>query len=205
MRRVIKSELTGQVGRSLMSNSDVGAQLHLSYTDFSHAISDLATALPRKGNDPELRVNFDGALVRLIAGGVEVSLEGQGSWSGFVLAPLRPIVLVRKHLPKVDPLSIRFLDGRFYIQSWSIPASWHDIGSELSYTPLNPTILQLLQFKASTNEAKLVSSGMRTAVNAAEEQAQKMMLKAQDILRPLGITLRDIEDLLSRKLQTPNE
>jgi hypothetical protein len=188
-----------------MSNSYVGAQLYLSHIDFSQAVSDLAIALPRKGNGPELRIDFNGALVRLIAGGVEVSLEGKGSWSGFVLAPLRPIVLVRKHLPKVAHLSIRFLDGRFYIQSWSIPASWHDLGSELSYIPLNPTILQLLQLKASTNESKLVSSGMRTAVNAAEEQAQRLMLRAQDILRPLGITLRDIENLLSRKLRPPNE
>ena len=188
-----------------MSNPYPGVQIYLSHIDFSRAISDLAIALPRKGNSPELRIDFDGALVRMIAGGVEVSLEGKGSWSGFVLAPLRPIVLVRKHLPKVDPLSIRFLDGRFYVQSWSVPASWHDIGSELFYTPINPTILQLLQFKASTNEAKLVSSGMRTAVSAAEEQAQKLMLRAQDILRPLGITLRDIENLLSRKLRPPNE
>ena len=180
-------------------------QLQVSNSEFSHALSNLALALPRKGREMDVRIDFDGALVRMTTAGVEISVEGKGKWSGFALAPLRPLVLMRSHLPDADPLSIRFSDGRFYVQGWSVPASWHDVGSEPASIPLNPTILHLLQFKASTTEAKLVSSGLRSAVRTAEDQAQKLMLRAQDILRPLGITLRDLEELLDRKLKPPKK
>ena len=180
-------------------------QLQISNTEFSQALSNLAMALPRKGREMDVRIDFDGALVRMITAGVEVSLDGKGRWPGFALAPLRPLVQMRSNLPIGDPLSIRYSDGRFYVQGWSVSASWHDVGSEPASIPLNPTILHLLQFKASMTEAKLVSSGLRSAVGTAEGRAQKLMLRAQDILRPLGITLRDLEELLDRKIKTPNK
>jgi hypothetical protein len=180
-------------------------QLQISHSEFSHALSNLALALPRKGREMDVRIDFDGELVRMTTAGVEVSLDGKGRWSGFVLAPLRPLVQMRSNLPDADPLAIRYSGGRFYVQGWSVSASWHDVGSEPASIPLNPTILHLLQFKASMTEAKLVSSSLRSAVSTAEGRAQKLMLRAQDILRPLGITLRDLEELLDRKIKTPNK
>ena len=179
------------------------AQLEISNADFANALSSLALALPRKGQAMDVRFDFDGEFLRMTTAGVEISIAGTGKWSGFALAPLRPLALMRKHLPDGDPLTIRFTGGRFYVAGWSVPATWHDLGSAPSSLPLKPTILHLLQFKASNTEAKLVSSGLRSAVRGAEDQAQKLMLRAQDILRPLGITLRDLEQLLDAKLRTP--
>ena len=179
------------------------AIIQISPTEFADALSSLAMAMPPKGREMDARIDFDGTRVRITTAGVETTMEGKGHWTGFVLAPLRPLAQLRKRLPDGDPLTIRFSNGRLYVQGWSINAIWHDLGSEPASVPLNPTILNLLQYKASINEVKLHSSGLSAAVSGAEKQAQKLMLRAQDILRPLGITLRDLEQLLERKLKPP--
>ena len=181
------------------------AQILISRAKFSHALSTLALALPRKRGPMDVRIDFNGSLVRMTTAGVEISVDGNGEWSGFVIAPLHILASLRSKMPDADPLSIRFENGRLFVQSWSIPATWHDLGSQPVRIPLNPPMLDLLQLKASITEEKLVSSGLRSAVRGAEDKAQKMMLRAQDILRPLGISLKDLEEILERKLRLPKD
>lgn len=172
--------------------------------DFIQALKRISLAMPPRMQGLDVRIEFNGTLMQLSAPGAKAEIAAEGeAWAGFALVPFRPIKAVARGLPINDPLTLKFEDGRFYIERWSYPGMWQNIGPAPLDMPLmsvNPSILKMLKMDKKESPAKVLSSGLAGVVAEAEEKAQSLIERAALILRPLGITEADLQELLQKKL-----
>lgn len=175
-----------------------GPRLSIGRGDFAKAIRLVSVALPRKG-DLEARITFADGLLTLEAAGARTQSDATGEWPGVARASLRALKGVSTKLPSQDPLTIRHDAGRFYIEGWSVPSAWQDIDAGMLALTIKPEIGDLLAVAADNSSARIASSGLAKAVVSAELSVAATLKKAASILGPLGITVRDLEDLLNAK------
>jgi len=169
--------------------------------DLFSALKHLSMALSKETKNAELRLDFIDGELRFLSIGVEAKITAHGNWRGFVVASLQPIVSLRE-LPKGSQLKIQYAENRLSIGNWSIAAK-HDANHIEPLTiPLKPTLKDLLKIKYTLTDEEISASAMKAIISKASADASVILMKAQEILRPTGISLRDLEDLLERKYRS---
>lgn len=173
--------------------------LEVDRKELAEAINRVSVSLPRKG-DLEVRIEFQGGYMSLASAGASTQVAVEGLWPGFVRASLRALQRIKDKLPPSDPLPLRFSNGRLHIENWSVPGTWQDLGATPISLTIQPTLLDLLRVRAQEPAAKVVSSGLSSAVEGAVLKTRRLVGEAAGILSPLGITTADLMQLLDRKL-----
>ena len=171
--------------------------------DLAAALKHLSMALSKETLNAELRIDFVESELRFLSIGVEAKIAARGSWQGFVIASLQPVVSLRE-LPKGEQIKIQYEANRLYIGRWSIAAQHDENNLSPEMVPLKPTLKDFLKIKYRLTDEEIAASALRLVISKANADVQVLLMKAQEILRPTGISLRDLEELIERKYRHPS-
>lgn len=170
--------------------------------ELKDALQSLAMAATKSNKVGELRLTLqDGDLV-MTAAGVEVAVEAAGQWETPIVMQLRQLTVIRDKLPEKVNLNLKYAGERLHLENVSFPAlaAENMKGQDpLSVLPINPQLADYLRLKYTMTAAEIAEAGLQRSINNASESALKLMLKAQEVLRPTGISLRDMEKMLELK------
>ncbi len=167
---------------------------------FLQALKSLRISARARQKDLAVLSFQDGRLhIRLHETGVSVPALGQ--WPGSARVIARTLIPVVTFPPDPDPLPLRFEGDRFYIAGWSVNATWHAQGGEPIETAAEPTALDLVALRRERGDEALEASGLLEEALEAERSLAGKLSHAARILRPVGISLGDLEDLVERKLE----
>jgi hypothetical protein len=170
-------------------------------TDLAESIKFLNGVIQIHPRNMQLRIDFADGEIRLFSLGIETKIPASGSWEGFVTSDLLPI-LTLKNLPDGEIIKMEFKDGRLFIGGWSIKATHESNNISPTVIPLNPSLKDLVKLKYQLTDEQINASAMRSSISKASDDLKIILLKAQDILRPVGISLPELEEFIEKKYKS---
>ena len=166
---------------------------------FIQALRSLRISARARQNDEALIYYNDELLcIRLLDMVVEV--PAKGTWVGRVRVNARTLIPLVTFPPDPDPLPLTFSEGRFFIAGWSVNAQWQPAVSGVVEVPANPTCMDLLSLESRYTFEELVDAGLDESINSARATLRTCLGDAARALEPTGLTLKDLEELVSQKL-----
>ena len=121
---------------------------------------------------------------------------------GEVRIPGSFLVGLAKMPPFEDPVVVAVRDGRLYFGSVSVGCVEQDAWKSEIQLPLDPSLPEILKLAFQYPAERIERAGLKKRVEEANERAADLLDKAATTLAPLGLTRKDLRDLLVKSLQT---
>lgn len=159
-------------------------------------------------DDREWRSAFvefeDGSLV-IECGGVEVRAEASGYWPGRARISSSLLSQVGSALPEEDPLMIEVDEDQLRMGSLKVNCGWDTTGQARIHVPLHTNLMTLLKISRRYDEEIIRSSGIAGMVSLAEDRLREKLDRVSQYLENLGVTRRDLEEIVERELDSLEE
>ena len=177
------------------------AMVLIKRTDLADSIKFLNGVIQVNPKNMQLRIDFADGEIRLFSLGIETKIPASGKWEGFVISDLLPILNLR-NLPDGEIIKMEFKDGRLFIGGWSIKAVHESNNISPVNIPLNPSLKDLIRLKYQLTDDQINASAMRSSISKASDDLNIILLKAQDLLRPIGVSLPELEEFVEKKYKS---
>ncbi len=184
----------------MFKQPDVTHEFTVSLADFKSALKILKVAIT-KNNDGELLITFDGSCLFFVTQGAETSISGQGYWPGTARVAAKYIIPLIKIPPENDPLTLRIIDGKLKIETYTIVCKWQDTSPVPIDVPMDARPIDILRLRFKYSLDDLTEAGLVTKIGELEKDVRKKIKKSAAMLNPYGITENDLLRLYAAALE----
>lgn len=176
-------------------------RLEVDTQELVRALKDLRIGL-KKNTSQRASLTYAGGLLEIALRGAVVRIDAEGHWRGTTHVAVQPLATLARIPPKNQRLKITYEDGRVKLGTMRLVAEWQDIGPPQLDLPLDAGILDYLALKVHRNPAEITASGLDKQLQRFEEQADKILARAEKALSPLQVTRQELWQMLWEKLRS---
>jgi hypothetical protein len=134
-------------------------------------------------------------------GGIAIVVAGEGSWTQRVRVPGRYFVGIARRPPSGDPIEIAVVGERCKIGSVSLPCEMSPAeGANVELT-MDPFAGEVLALRQQHTSGVIEKSGLLPELKAAEERRDRLLVRALEVLAPLGVTEGDLRWAIERAVR----
>lgn len=169
------------------------------------ARDELADALKQLAKFVRGKARVGDAVIARDDDGLTIETAGQtagvaavGAWTGQVRVPARFLLAIAARLPKSDTVAVRVSGGRLHVGSISATCIWEEQCAPQIEVPLDPPLTLVLGMAHRYSAEDIVRSGKRGLLEDAQRQRDRLVLRAAEALRPLGVSTEDVLDLVDQ-------
>ena len=175
-------------------------RLSVETRDLVQALKDLRIGL-KQNTSQRASLTYADGLLEIALRGAAVRIDADGRWRGTAHVAVQPLATLARVPPKDQRLDIIYEDGRVKIGTMRLAAEWQDIGPPQLDLPLDAGILDYLALKVHRSPTEITASGLDSQLQRFEEQADKILARAERVLSPLEVTRRELWQMLWEKLR----
>lgn len=169
-----------------------------------HALHPLEVAAKGK-NPPQLIIYSQSGSLYLQIGGAfaHVPCEGNLSAQGRISGKLARNI--RQFLPQEPIITITQQPEAICFGNWKISCEWETQLERIIKIPINASIGHILGIWQRYSDEEIEKSGLLHVFQKADEERQKRIEQALNLLKPLGVTHEDITTLVDQALIRMNQ
>jgi hypothetical protein len=157
--------------------------------------------LPAATERAEAVLSFADGVFRIALPGLAASVPADGNWPH----PLRMAgtFMPRLHvvLPEKGSVRVSAADGRVRFGNHSFDCVHSTDGPDPARLPLDPSAADLLRAAGRMSWDDVIAAGIRSLVDAAEEERDDCIFAAAELLAPYGVTEDDVAELVAMALE----
>jgi len=164
------------------------------------ALKDLRIGL-KKNTSQRASISYADGLMEIALRGAAVQIHAEGIWRGTAHVAIQPLATLARIPPKKQRLALIYEEGRVKIGIMRLAAEWQDIGPPQLDLPLDANILDYLALKVHRTPTEISASGLDSQLERFEEEADKILARAEKALSPLQVTRQELWQMLWEKLR----
>ena len=180
--------------------SPITPEYTISLADFRSVLKLLKIPV-RAARSGDLLISHVGNSVRFVTQGMETSITGQGYWPGTARVSAKYFLPLIKIPPDRDPVTLRFVNGRLKIESFTIPCKWQSTVPVPIDLPLDAPAIDVLRLRLKHSLDDLDGAGLLTKLGEFEKDVRKKIKRAAALLTPYGITEEELARLYEKVLR----
>jgi hypothetical protein len=167
--------------------------------EFTISLADLKAVLKqlklvmKSVKKADVLITYDGTNLNIGTQGFDTSITGQGYWPGSAHVDLGSFLPLIKVPPQDDPVTLKYKDDRFWIQSFSLPAMWQHILPVTVDLPLDAGPKDILRLRFKYSEEDIEKAGLLPRLEELEKAVSVKITAAARMLSQYGITPVDIK------------
>jgi hypothetical protein len=148
---------------------------------------------------------MEGSDLVITLAGAAASMPVVGNWVGEVRIAAGFVLTLALKPPTGNRLRLFVKDGRFFIDKLSVACTTQNAWRSEISLPLNADLLTVLKLPFSFPPDRIERAGLAARVAAAEDEAKRLLLQAEKVLKPLQITQAELMQVLTRRLEREAE
>jgi hypothetical protein len=164
----------------------------VSRADLATTLKLLAKFVRGRARAADVVIRWCGDGLELEAAGQSTTLPATGAWPGQVRVPARFLLAIAPRLPPGDTLDLRVEAGRLRLGPISANCVWDERAPGQIELPLDPSITLILSLAHRYPADEIVRAGKAKLLREAQDRRDRLLLRAADVLRPLGVTPDDL-------------
>ena len=169
-------------------------------TELVRALGVLAKQVKRKHVGDAI-ISYEDGKLRIDLDGLSVKAAAEGEWPGRArVAASFAVAAAGLDFPN-EQVSIRIVPGLIYIERFFRSCEWQHDAVDLIQLPVNPSTLTVLAKTLDHTPAEIRRSGISEITYKAEERREDLILRAATRLKPLGVGLDDVRELVDRAIR----
>ena len=180
-----------------MADEDQIKTIEVSGADLADAMKIASTGT--SGSD-EVRIESGNNELVVSGPGASMCIDAEGSWDGYAFVPAKLLHAAVRKLEDTAILHLRFEDGRFYLNTFSIPARWQDIAPPPVDLPIGASALEVLIINEIHPPAVIQSSGFAPRVEAEKSELNNRLNKVAELLGTYSVSREEIANLVMEKI-----
>jgi hypothetical protein len=185
----------------VMTNDNPASEtIWVSRSELLQALQTLVLAVKKK-TSPNLVVYCDSQTLCLRAGAVNCRIDGEGSFKGQGQLSGQIIQPLIRTLPKMDLILVQEFGEFLRFGDLKLSCHWEPLVGEQIRTVINAALMDNLSLLLQYSNSELQASGAEPVVKAAEEECDRRIAQAAEILKPLGIGIEDLQALIQKAVQ----
>lgn len=176
-------------------------RLEVDTRELVQALKDLRIGL-KKNTSQRASLSYSDGLLEIALRGAAARINAEGHWRGTAHVAIQPLATLARVPPKNQNLEILYEAGRVKIGTMRLLAEWQDIGPPQLDLPLDASILDYLALKVHRTPAEITASGLDNQLERFQEEADKILARAEKALSPLEVTRQELWRMLWEKLRS---
>ncbi len=145
-------------------------------------------------------VAFDGEYCSFEALNVAVAARATGTWPGIARFSASTLVALARCPPTIPPFAVRITGNTLTLGPMNVTCEWQPVSHVLTHALAAPDWIQALGLKFTATRAQILAEKVNKQIDAAEHKLDILVRKVGKSLAPLGVTERDIRDLIGSRL-----
>lgn len=147
-------------------------------------------------------LTYADGLLEIALRGAAVKVQADGQWRGTAHVAIQPLATLARVVPRAKRVEIVYEDEQVKIGTMRLMAEWQVLAPPQLDLPLDASILDYLALKVHRSTTEVTASGLDKQIEKTEEQVDRLLDRAADILAPLEISRQDLWRTLWDKLRT---
>jgi len=162
-----------------------------------------SVAKPKKNMEAVLSFEKGNFVVRLNGGSIGASAEGE--FPGIIRISAILAIKLAKMLPLEDTLTVAHDEKRLYIGTFAIQCTWHNVEPYPAQLPIDPSLPVLLGLRFECTQEQILHSGYSKSLDQAERKRKRLITKAMNTLKILGVERVFLEKLVDENIKRINK